>query len=91
MTNNTKKVIILNKLSSPFVSEAIIILKDGVSLPQSSVVAEAESIVRNYMIRTAKNGQSFKKNARLCSVKTTLILCAFSAALTCISCYLMLQ
>lgn len=91
MTDNTKKVIILNKLSSPFVSEAIIIIKDGISLPQSSVVAEAESIVRNYINRTSKNGQGFKKPVRLCNVKTTLILCVLSAALACMSCYLVLQ
>ena len=79
MGNTTKKVIILNKLSSPFISEAIIILKDGTVIPQSHIIAEAEKIVSAYMERTTKNGHLPKRNARLCQVKTTILLCFISA------------
>ena len=42
MKENLPKVVILNRLQSPYVSEAIIILKDSCTLPQSRAIEEAE-------------------------------------------------
>ncbi len=87
MNNTTKKVIILNKLPSPYISEAIIILKDGFNLPHSSIVTEAEHIVRSYLERSEKNGRAPKRAARLCRIKTAVILCALSALCAFFLCY----
>ena len=91
MSDTTKKVIILNKLSSPFISEAIIILKDGTTLPSSRIVEEAEKIVCSYMERTAKNGRAPKRAARLCQWKTTAFLCLATALAVFFCCYILLQ
>lgn len=86
MSDTERKAIILNKLSSPYISEAIIILKDGVCAPQSKVIEDAELIVSSYIRRTSKNGQPPEKTARTHTWKLTAILC-LGAALTsfCIS------
>lgn len=78
MKEVSHKVVILNKLESPYISEAIIILKNGCTLPQSKAVEEAERIVRSYLDRTQKNGQS-AKTVRHFSKKTTAALCAAAA------------
>lgn len=79
MKENSHKVVILNKLESPYISEAIIVLKNSCTLPQSKAVEEAERIVRSYLERTSKNGQSVK-TARRHSWKSTVILCLAAAS-----------
>lgn len=91
MNDASKKVIILNKLSSPYISEAIIILKDGTTIPQSAIIAEAEQIVRSYMDRTTKNGQALKKPARLCKLQTTALLCCVTAFAVFFTCFYLFQ
>lgn len=46
--NMAKRVIILNKLNSPIIAQAIFILKEGAECEFSAVV-EAERIVADYM------------------------------------------
>ncbi len=91
MNEASKKVIILNKLSSPYISEAIIILKDGAVLPQSRIVAEAEQIVRSYMERNTKNGQALKRPVRLCKLKTAALLCFATAVAVFFTCLAIFQ
>ncbi len=55
MKNKEKKVIILDKLSSPFVAQAIIILKEGAEAEEESIIKEAEKIVEGYFPRIRKN------------------------------------
>ena len=81
MKDNLPKVVILNRLQSPYVSEAIIILKDSCTLPQSRAIEEAEKVVRSYLERTAKNGQS-QKTVRHCSGKITAVLCICAAVVS---------
>ena len=45
MKELTKKVVILNNFSSPYVSQAIIILKDYNPKLESRAIADAETIV----------------------------------------------
>lgn len=78
MKEISHKVVILNKLESPYISEAIIILKNSCTVPQSKAVEEAERIVRSYLDRAEKNGQS-AKTARHFSKKATAALCAATA------------
>lgn len=91
MHNASKKVIILNKLSSPYVSEAIIILKDGAAAPQSRLIEEAENIVRNYMSRSAKSGQPFRRTVRTHTWKMTAVLCAGAALASFFTCCLLFR
>lgn len=46
--NLTKRVIILDKVNSPMIAQAIFILKEGVDC-EFSAVAEAEKIVEKFM------------------------------------------
>ena len=49
MKELTKKVVILNNFSSPYVSQAIIILKDYNPKLESRAIADAETIVSRYI------------------------------------------
>ena len=51
MKELTKKVVILNNFSSPYVSQAIIILKDYNPKLESRAIADAETIVSRYIER----------------------------------------
>lgn len=49
--DTTKRVIILNRLNSPLIAQAIFILKDD-AVNEFSAVAEAERIVEDFMANT---------------------------------------
>ena len=55
MKNKEKKVIILDKLSSPFIAQAIIILKENATYEQNTILEEAEKIVADFFPKTKKN------------------------------------
>lgn len=79
MKNKEKRVIILDKLSSPFVAQAIIILKEGAECAEEGIIAEAERIVEGYFPRRKKISA---KGHRLLAEVILLIVCtAISAAL----------
>lgn len=48
MNNKEKKVIILDNIASPFISQAIIFLKDGTDCEENTILKEAEKIVADY-------------------------------------------
>ena len=81
MKENSRKAVILNRLSSPYISEAIIILKDDLPYAQSFAVEEAERIVSAYLERTQKGGQPDKGAARRHSWKLTAFLCLLAASI----------
>lgn len=60
MKELTKKVVILNNFSSPYVSEAIVVLKDYNPKLEGKAIADAEMIVSRYIERIEKNGQSMR-------------------------------
>lgn len=62
MNNKEKKVIILDKLSSPFVAQAIIILKEGAETEEESIIKEAEKIVEGYFPRCRKKSSAKGKS-----------------------------
>ena len=64
----TKRVIILNKLNSPLIAQAIFILKDD-SIDEFSAVAEAERIVEEFMV----SAPSSKHRLRLLPVIFTAL------------------
>ena len=49
MKNTTHRVVILNNVNSALISQAILILKDGSTCCDSTVMEEAERIVEKYM------------------------------------------
>ncbi len=73
MKDITKKVVILNNLSSPYICEAIIVLKDYNPRLESKVIADAEKIVTDYIENMKKNEQIYYKSAQ--KGKKSLMLC----------------
>lgn len=67
MKDVTKKVVILNNFSSPYISEAIIVLKNYNPKLEGHIIDEAECVVREYLNKTEKerrNPTARKKSHR---------------------------
>lgn len=64
MKNDTKKVVIFNNFVSPYVSEAIIILKEYDPRLESKAIADAEKIVSNYIEKLEKNERPRSKRKK---------------------------
>ena len=88
MKELTKKVVILNNFTSPYVSQAIIVLKDYNPKLEGKAVADAEMIVSRYIERIQKSEQPVKavrKKGRLLKIIVGLIIAAiFCAAIKCL-------
>lgn len=54
MVNNTKRAVIIKNLPSPYVSEAIVFLKDASFENDEKIITEAEKIIADYI-----NGSRF--------------------------------
>lgn len=76
MKELTKKVVILNNFSSPYVSQAIVVLKDYNPKLESKAIADAEQIVGRYIERIQKNGQpkAARKKGRYLKIIIGLVL-----------------
>lgn len=86
MKELTKKVVILNNFSSPYISQAIIVLRDYNPSLDSKAVADAEVIVGKYIERLSrKNGQpvvTVRKKSRIFKIVFGLLCAAaFGAAI----------
>lgn len=55
MKNTDKRAFIMNDCNSPYILQAIFILRDGVCAEQCGVLADAERIVASYMKHTPQN------------------------------------
>lgn len=64
MKKTQKRAFILSECKSPYIAQAIFILKDGVSEYDTGVLADAERIVASYM--GDNNRTKDKKDAGLC-------------------------
>ena len=62
MKELTKKVVILNNFTSPYVSQAIIVLRDCNPKLEGKAVADAEQIVSRYIEKIQKDGRPSVKN-----------------------------
>lgn len=49
MKNNTRKIVVLDRLNSARIEQAIFILRDENGISESDAVSEAERIVNNYL------------------------------------------
>ena len=72
MKNKEKKVIILDNIASPFISQAIIILKEGAEYEEHNIIKEAEKIVSGYFPKKTKKLP--KKNNKILWGVTVSIL-----------------
>ena len=80
MKNTGRRAFIMNECNSPYISQAIFILREGVCGEESGVLADAEKIVASYM----KSGIQkplieTKKNSGM----AVLITCSIAAAVIC--------
>ncbi len=65
MKDLTKKVVILKNLSSPYVHQAIIVMRDYNPKLETKAVLEAERIVNAYLDNMKlKSGRASKRNVR---------------------------
>jgi hypothetical protein len=81
MKELTQKVVILNNFSSPFVSQAIIVLKDYNPKLEGRAIEDAEKIVSEYIERMQKGGhcaKSVRPKGKM--VKIVIGLCLIIAA-----------
>ena len=60
MKNSTHKVVILENLTSPYIHQAIIVLKNYEPINESKVIFEAEKIVDDYLRKTRKTDNDIK-------------------------------
>lgn len=49
MSNNTRKIVVLSKIDSPRIEQAIFILRDEAVVSERDAVAEAQKIVNEYL------------------------------------------
>lgn len=57
MKDMTKQVVILNNFTSPYIHQAIIVLKDYNPALEDQVLHDAEKVVSNYLEKIKKNEQ----------------------------------
>ena len=57
MSNNTRKIVVLNKLNSPRIEQAIFILRDEVNISESDALSEAQKIVDSYIKSLSEKSQ----------------------------------
>lgn len=83
MKNTQRRAYILNDCKSPYIAQAIFILRDEVSYDEKGILADAERIVAAYM--GAPTAVKYTKRKKLptaaVSVLTLVIACAAFAAL----------
>ncbi len=78
MKKTQKKAFILSECKSPYIQQAIFILKDGFDAETTGIVADAERIVATYMGST---GYLDKKSATKSMLSTIFFSCVGIAIL----------
>ncbi len=64
MSNMTKRVVILDGISSKYIAQAIIVLKEYDPAAEEDIVREAEKIVKNYMQKNPPARKSRKRRRK---------------------------
>jgi len=59
--NSTRKVVILDNITSPYIQQAIIVLNEKAVLSESKVISDAERIVNEYLKRNGYCGNDTTK------------------------------
>lgn len=78
MKDATKKVVILNNFVSPYVSEAIVILRDYDPRLETKAIADAEKIVSDYIAKLdhAKPKQRKRKKSKFSKIIAAVLIAA---------------
>ncbi|MBP3360281.1 MAG: hypothetical protein J6N52_05470 [Clostridia bacterium] len=87
MKNSTRKVVILENLTSPYIHQAIIVLNDYDPSKENKVICDAERIVNEYLEKTRYDendikiysGTRQKKAQKKSTLTGTLILLCVAA------------
>lgn len=61
MINNTKKIVVLDRLNSPSIEQAIFILRDENRPSESDAVTEAQRIINSYLTTMPETFNPIKK------------------------------
>lgn len=61
MKNTTEQVVILDNIYSPYIRQAILILKDSADSSDTEIILEAERIVEKYFKNNVKKPQQHPK------------------------------
>lgn len=89
MKNTTKKVVILENITSPYIQQAIIVLNDYNPSMESKIITDAEKIVNDYLSKTTfpekdtkiyYNNTLIKKKKRHCAAIFTAVMIVLSSA-----------
>lgn len=56
--SNTRKIVVLNKIDSPRIEQAIFILRDEAEVRENDAVAEAQKIVDSYLMSLSEKPSS---------------------------------
>lgn len=83
MKNNTKQAVILENLSSPYIHQAIIILKEYNPALEDKIIEDAEKIVSAYL-----NKPCLYRKKRHSPMPFILLFCAAAAILTAVFTYI---
>lgn len=82
MKNTQKRAFILNECHSPYIAQAIFILREGINPEETGVLADAERIVASYMrdvptITSVKN-KKFNVGAILALASVVIAICGIT-------------
>lgn len=78
MRNLKKKVMVLNNFASPYISEAIIFLKDYDPRFDTGAIREAERIINEYIKKndpSEKSVQPGKRAVKIAALFAAMIIC----------------
>lgn len=81
MQDLSKKVIVLNNFTSPYIAEALIVLKDYDPRLEGKILEEAERVVSEYIQKSKKDSTArvYKKNGQQKAVRKASKLKVFCA------------
>ena len=82
MKNTDRRAYIMNECNSPYIMQAIFILKDGISAEERGVIADAERIVASYMKNSP--AKQLPPQAKLRRKRPWLAYTVCTAAILCV-------
>lgn len=88
MKNNTRKIVVLDRLNSPNIEQAIFILRDDSNPAPTDAVNEAQRIVDSY-IKTMSQPLSHKKEGRKLTPKFLIGMTLYTFSMVFLTAYLM--
>ena len=86
MNNNTRKIVVLNKLHSPRIEQAIFILRDDVIAEETDAVSEARKIVDTYI--KSLNPNQTEKSKKVPAYRFLIGLTLYTVATSIATAYL---